>query len=131
MLPIIAVHQILQCILFPLAQSRTDLGHNSLSSHCISHISLPHHASTFSHIYPLGGQGRHVWQIVRQLPMKTGWWDAPLAIWDLAVSNLHNQFNCNFSGKNCYNQVQQFVLKCENYGCIQPMIICFLSSCLL
>ena len=31
----------------------------------------------------LGRQGKHVWLIVRQLP-KTSWWDAPLALQDLA-----------------------------------------------
>ena len=40
-----------------------------------------HHAPVFSCIYPPGGQGRHSWQIVRQLlPMKAGWWDAPLML---------------------------------------------------
>ena len=34
------------------------------------------------------GQGRHVWQIVRKLPTEAGWRDAPLALRDLAVSNL-------------------------------------------
>ena len=32
----------------------------------------------------LDRQGKHMWLIVMQLPMKTGWWDAPLALWDLA-----------------------------------------------
>ena len=27
--------------------------------------SRPHHVPTFNRIYPLGGQGRHIWQIVR------------------------------------------------------------------
>ena len=36
------------------------------SSPYTRHFSLPHHAPTFSRIYPLNGQGRHVWQIVRQ-----------------------------------------------------------------
>ena len=34
--------------------------------------------------YVLGRQGKHVWLIARQLPMKAGWWDAPLTLWDLA-----------------------------------------------
>ena len=38
----------------------------------------------------LGEVGRHVWLIVGQVPMKAGWWDAPLALWDLAVINLHS-----------------------------------------
>ena len=25
-----------------------------------------------------------MWLIVRQLPMKSGWWDAPILLWDLA-----------------------------------------------
>ena len=34
------------------------------------------------------GQGTHVQQIVRKLPIKAGWRDAPLALQDLAVSKL-------------------------------------------
>ena len=49
----------------PLPRSRTDFGHILLSSRCKRHFSLPHHAPMFSSIYPPGGQGRHVWQIVR------------------------------------------------------------------
>ena len=37
------------------------------------------------------GQGRHVWQIVRELPKKAGWRDAPLPLRNLAVSNLHGK----------------------------------------
>ena len=75
--------------LMPQPQSRTNFGHIPLSSHCTIHFSLPHHAPIFSCICPPGGQGRHVWQIGRQLLMKAGWWDAPLALQDLVVSNLH------------------------------------------
>ena len=75
-----------------LPQSRTDLGHIPLSSRCARHFSLPHHAPIFSRIHPLDGQGRHVWQIARQQPMKAGWWDAPLVLRDLAMSNLHDFF---------------------------------------
>ena len=32
----------------------------------------------------LGRQGKYVWLIVRQLPIKSGWWDAPLALRDSA-----------------------------------------------
>ena len=39
------------------------------------------------------GQIRYVWQIVRQLPMKAGWWNVPLALQDLTVSNLHDIVN--------------------------------------
>ena len=49
----------------PLPRSRTDFEHILLSSRCKRHFSLPHHALMFSSIYPPGGQGRHVWQIVR------------------------------------------------------------------
>ena len=31
----------------------------------------------------LARQGEHVWLKARQLPMKTGWWDAPFALRDL------------------------------------------------
>ena len=54
--------------IFLLAWSSTNLGHISLSSHCTRHFPLPHHAPTFSCIYSPGGQGRHIWQIVRQPP---------------------------------------------------------------
>ena len=37
-------------------------------------------------IYLLGEQGKHVSLVVRQLPMKAGWWDAPLMLWELAVA---------------------------------------------
>ena len=73
-------------------QSRTGLGHNLLSRCCTRHFSLSHRAPIHSRIRPLGGQGRHFWQMVRQLPMKTGWWDASLALRDLAMSNLHDIF---------------------------------------
>ena len=43
-----------------------------------------------SRIYPLGGLGRHVWQTVRHLTMKAGWWDAHLALRDLAMSILRD-----------------------------------------
>ena len=68
-----------------------------------------HHATTYSwvsnfrvcafpptspgllpHPYTRWRQGRHVWQIVRKLPMEAGWRDAPLTHLDLAVSNLHD-----------------------------------------
>ena len=42
------------------------------------------------HPYTSLRQGRHVWQIVRKLPMEAGWRDAPLKHLDLAVSNLHD-----------------------------------------
>ena len=32
----------------------------SYSSPCTRHFSLPHDAPVFNHIYPLGGEGRHV-----------------------------------------------------------------------
>ena len=73
-------------------QSRTGLGHNLLSRCCTRHFSLSHRAPIHSRIRSLGGQGRHFWQMVRQLPMKTGWWDASLALRDLAMSNLHDIF---------------------------------------
>ena len=56
---------------------------NSLEAHTSYTFPLPP-------IIPQGGQDRRVWLIARQLTMNAGWWDAPLAFWDLAVSNLHN-----------------------------------------
>ena len=71
------------------------------SSHYTKHFPLPHHAPIFSHIYLPGGQGRHVSQIVRQVPMKVDWWDSPLLLQDLVVSNLHYRYSeqsvCNLS----------------------------------
>ena len=54
----------------------------------ISPIIRRHRTQRPTHL--LGGQNRHVWQIVSQLLMKAGWWGAPLALLDLAVSNLHD-----------------------------------------
>ena len=79
--------------LVPPPQSRTDLGHTPLSILCTSHFPLLHHTTIFSQIDPQGGQGRHIWQIVRQSPMKTGWWDTSLTLQDLAMSNLHDIFS--------------------------------------
>ena len=42
-----------------------------------------------SPIFPQGGQGKRVWLTVREPSMKAGWRDAPLALRDLAVSNIH------------------------------------------
>ena len=42
-----------------------------------------------SPIFPQGGQGKRVWLTVRDPSMKAGWQDAPLALRDLAVSNMH------------------------------------------
>ena len=95
--------------LMPLPQSRTDFGHIPLSSRCTRHFSLPHHAPILNWIHPLGGQGRQVWQLVRQLPMKAGWWDAPLVLHDLAVSNLHYHYSeqsvCNLTKRRTQQPV--------------------------
>ena len=53
----------------------------------ISPIIRGHRTQRLTHL--LARQYKHVWQIVRQLPMKNGWWDAPFTLLDLAVSNLH------------------------------------------
>ena len=61
-----------------------------LPSSVLSHLSqLTTHPTTNrslqnSNVSPLGRQGKHVWLIVRQLFMEVGWWDVPLALWDLA-----------------------------------------------
>ena len=46
--------------LLVLAQSRTNLGHISFSSHYTKQFSLPHHVLTFSHIHPPDRLGRHL-----------------------------------------------------------------------
>ena len=51
-------------LILPSAQCRFGLGLTCLSSHSKRHFALPHHAQTISRIYPPGGQGRHVRQIV-------------------------------------------------------------------
>ena len=79
----------------PLTQSRIDLGYIPLSSRCIRYFSLPDHASIFS-IYPLSGQGRHVWQIVRQLSMKSAWSDASLCAPEITVQGNCLWRNFNF-----------------------------------
>ena len=37
-------------------------------------------------------QEKHMWLIVRQLPMTADWWDVPLALWDLAKAIRLNSF---------------------------------------
>ena len=37
-----------------------------------------------SNLLSLSRQGKNVWLIVRRPLMKAGWWDPPLALWDLA-----------------------------------------------
>ena len=49
----------------PSTQFRNDLGDILLCSWCRIHFSLSHYVPIFSRIHPLGGQGRHVWRIVR------------------------------------------------------------------
>ena len=45
-----------------------------------------------SPIFPQGGQGIRVW-LVREPFMKAGWRDAPLALRDLALSNMPHSLN--------------------------------------
>ena len=99
--------------LMPLPQSRTYFGHTPHSSCWTIHFSLPHHTLIFNRIYPLGGQGRHFWQIVRQLPMKAVWWDALLALQDLAVSNLHYCYSEQSVCKLTKRRNQQLVFSGE------------------
>ena len=94
----------------PVPQSRTDLGHISLSSPCTMHSFLcpswPLNFPTFSHVSLLGWQSWRISPIVRQLPTKASWWDAPLPLCDLAVSNLHIFFS---------------VLHAPTFSCIYPL----------
>ena len=58
---------------------------SSLLSYLFQLTSLPtanRHLQS-SNFLSLGRQGKHVWLIVRQPLTKAGWWDAPLALWDL------------------------------------------------
>ena len=34
-------------------------------------------------------EGQHIWLIVGQIPIKAGWWDASLKLWDFSQSNKH------------------------------------------
>ena len=71
------------CHLTPL----THLSHppNSPLSHLSQLTSLPTTSRhLYSNVFLLGRQGKHVWLIVRQPLMKAGWWEAPLALRDLA-----------------------------------------------
>ena len=79
----------------------TPLTHLSyLPSSLLSHLSrltfLPTTSRHFkySNVLSLGTQGKHVWLIVRQPFMEAGWWDAPLALRDLAeaISILYDQW---------------------------------------
>ena len=71
----VAAFQILQLIYSHFHSPELTLDIFPLSVHAQDIFFLypfPHQASTFTSIYPLGGQGRHVWQIFRHLP-KAGW----------------------------------------------------------
>ena len=70
----------------------------------ISSIINRHRTQGLTHL--LGGQGRHVWLIVRQLSMKAGWWDASLTLWDLAVSNLYVH-SLPFGAQNPVSRIQR------------------------
>ena len=59
----------------------------NVSRTTISPIIRGHRTQRLTHL--LGRQGRHLWLIVRQLPMKVGLWDTPLALRDLVLRNLH------------------------------------------
>ena len=37
-------------------------------------------------------KAKNMWLIVGQLPIKAGWWDAPLALWDFSWSNKQSYF---------------------------------------
>ena len=62
---------------------------NSLDPSSIVITTVQH----YSLIFPQGGQGKRVWLTVREPSMKAGWRDAPLALWDSVVSNIHGIFN--------------------------------------
>ena len=63
--------------------------------------------------YLLDGQGRHVWLIVSQLPLKVGCWDAPLALLDLAMSNLDKQHSPTATSKisHCLQPTSNYKVK--------------------
>ena len=41
-------------------------------------------------------KAKNMWLIVGQLPIKAGWWDAPLALWDFSWSNKQSYFFFSF-----------------------------------
>ena len=59
-----------------------------LNVHAVSRPWCPslsnHNGVTPGLTHLIGRQGKHVWLIVRQLPMKAGWWDALIVLRDLA-----------------------------------------------
>ena len=63
----------------------------------------------------LGRQGKHVWLIFRHLPMRPGWWDAPLALRDLAEAicvRCHGGMTFS-SSYFCSNSLMNCVSRCE------------------
>ena len=82
----------------------THLSHlpSSLLSHFSELTSLPTTSRNlqYNNILSLGRQGKHVWLIVRQPLMKAGWWDAPLALRDLAKAISIFKSLINFTGKH-------------------------------
>ena len=76
---------------FPTLPHLTPLIHCShLPSSLLSHLSQLTYLATTNrcfqngNVLSLGRQGKYVWLIVRQPLMKAGWWDAPVALRDLA-----------------------------------------------
>ena len=63
--------------------------------------------------YLLDGQGKHVWLIVSQLPLKVGCWDAPLTLQDLAMSNLDKQHSPTATSKisHCLQPTSNYKVK--------------------
>ena len=74
----------------------------------------------------MGRQGKHTWLLVRQLIITAGWWDAPLALWDLAKAISITKFiiwNHNIGKRGLFEKGRTNTL-CE----LWVMIYCYHQS---
>ena len=88
---------------------------------CISSIIREHRTQELNLL--LGRKGKHLWLTIRQLPMKTGWWDALLVLRDLAeaisvnIEEFENFPNRNYDTDLKIKTVR--VLHCNPIECLK------------
>ena len=72
--------------------------HNSLYSHQTKNNKINPGLTPRLHFLEVGElshcvyETKNLWLIVGQLPIKAGWWNAPLALWNFSWSNKQNYF---------------------------------------